>query len=153
MHLNIKPHCESSLLKNLVFPRRLEIRLPVRGLERCPACHPFASLRAGCERRISPSVPQASLPCPRRCNVILSEAKDLSVRRARPKARHARLFSARTSTPLPRYRFQHRGHLRRLRLAALRQGHTTNRRWAQKGNPSTGIKRSLAELSHHSRNK
>ena len=30
--------------------RHLEIRLPVSGLERGQACHPFASLRAGSER-------------------------------------------------------------------------------------------------------
>src|SRR6266699_2706283 len=34
------------------FIRHLERRSPVSNLELCPACHPFASLRAGSEREL-----------------------------------------------------------------------------------------------------
>src|SRR6266700_2641963 len=36
----------------LVLSRHLERRFPVSNLELCPACHPFASLRAGSEREL-----------------------------------------------------------------------------------------------------
>ncbi len=40
----------SLLLQELqITSRHLERRLPVSGLERCPSCHPFASLRASSE--------------------------------------------------------------------------------------------------------